>query len=117
MQRVLHVAKTRGANELLLHVVKIALYAWFGLLECTAFKVGALVALTAVLSSFAARHLVGCPFHPAVRSEAALRRSARSSRSAIVRYAVLNVPKQPSRCLPIGDIHCGCAQHAIDLHS
>ncbi|WP_138994237.1 sulfite exporter TauE/SafE family protein [Larkinella sp. C7] len=49
---------TRAANELLLHVVKLSLYASFGLLSGKAIEVGAVVALAALLSSWGMKWLL-----------------------------------------------------------
>lgn len=55
---------TRGANEVLLHVLKIGLYAFFGLLGADALRAGIVIATAAVLASLAARsvlHLLSEP--------------------------------------------------------
>jgi len=61
------VVATRGANECLLHLIKIGLYAAFGLLGLQALAVGALIAVAAILSSFAARPLIGLVSEPIFR--------------------------------------------------
>lgn len=61
------VVATRGANELLLHLLKLVLYATLGLLGSDALKVGILVAIAAVLSSFVARPLLGVIAEPIFR--------------------------------------------------
>lgn len=61
------VVATRGADELLLHVIKIGLYASFGLLTPRAAAIGALVALAAVASSVAARRLLSRVAEPLFR--------------------------------------------------
>jgi uncharacterized protein len=52
------IVATRATNEILLHILKIALYGWFGLLPRSALVAGALVATAAVLASFASRYLL-----------------------------------------------------------
>lgn len=52
------IVATRATNEVLLHILKIALYAAFGLLPRSALIAGALVATAAVLASFASRHVL-----------------------------------------------------------
>lgn len=49
------IVATRAMNEVLLHALKIGLYAIFGLLPRSALIAGCLVALAAVLASFASR--------------------------------------------------------------
>lgn len=46
------IVATRAANEILLHIIKLALYASFGLLTIKALSFGALIALAAVGSSW-----------------------------------------------------------------
>ncbi|MDR6511937.1 putative membrane protein YfcA [Novosphingobium capsulatum] len=52
------IVATRATNEVLLHLVKIGLYAAFGLLPRSALIAGALIAVAALAASFTARHLV-----------------------------------------------------------
>lgn len=52
------IVATRATNEVLLHLLKIALYAWFGLLGGPALVAGALVAVAALLASVAIRWLL-----------------------------------------------------------
>ena len=52
------IVATRATNEVLLHVLKIALYAAFGLLPRSALMAGALVAGAAVLASLASRPIL-----------------------------------------------------------
>jgi uncharacterized membrane protein YfcA len=49
---------TRAANEVALHILKIALYAAFGLLGRPALFVGAMVAVAAILAAYAMRRLL-----------------------------------------------------------
>lgn len=52
------IVATRATNEVLLHLLKIALYAAFGLLPRSALVAGGLVATAAVLASFASRRVL-----------------------------------------------------------
>lgn len=52
------IVATRATNEVLLHLLKIALYTAFGLLPRSAIVAGGLVAVAALLASFAARVLL-----------------------------------------------------------
>lgn len=52
------VVATRGANECLLHLVKIALYAGFGLLNRQSLAVGVLVATAAVMATWSVRPIL-----------------------------------------------------------
>ncbi len=52
------IVATRATNEILLHLLKIALYATFGLLDRSALLAGALVAVAAILASIAMRWLL-----------------------------------------------------------
>ncbi|MFS0772504.1 sulfite exporter TauE/SafE family protein [Sphingomonas sp. 1P08PE] len=52
------IVATRATNEVLLHLLKIALYAAFGLLPRSALVAGALIATAAVLASFASRRVL-----------------------------------------------------------
>jgi uncharacterized membrane protein YfcA len=52
------IVATRATNEVLLHLLKIALYAAFGLLPRSALIAGALVATAAVLASLASRRVL-----------------------------------------------------------
>ncbi|MGJ3628556.1 TSUP family transporter [Sphingomonas sp. MMS24-JH45] len=52
------IVATRATNEVLLHLLKIALYAAFGLLPRSALIAGALVASAAVLASLASRRVL-----------------------------------------------------------
>lgn len=52
------IVATRATNEVMLHLLKIALYAWFGLLPRSALVAGGLVAVAAVLASLASRRLL-----------------------------------------------------------
>lgn len=52
------IVATRATNEVLLHLLKIALYAGFGLLPRSALIAGALVATAAVLASLASRRVM-----------------------------------------------------------
>jgi uncharacterized membrane protein YfcA len=52
------IVATRATNEVLLHLLKIALYAAFGLMPRSAIVAGVMVALAALLASFAARWLL-----------------------------------------------------------
>ncbi|WP_407480562.1 sulfite exporter TauE/SafE family protein [Elizabethkingia meningoseptica] len=45
------IVATRAANEVVLHIVKLIMYIYFGLFTLTVLKVGAVVALAAILSS------------------------------------------------------------------
>lgn len=47
------IVATRAANEILLHIIKLALYASFGLLTANAVGFGALIASSAIISSWA----------------------------------------------------------------
>lgn len=49
------VLATRAANEVLLHLLKLSLYAHYGLLTWAALKAGSLVALSALVASWALR--------------------------------------------------------------
>lgn len=46
------IVATRAANEIILHLVKIILYAWFGLLTMKVFILGLIVAVSAVISTW-----------------------------------------------------------------
>lgn len=52
------IVATRATNEVLLHLLKIALYAAFGLLPRSALIAGALIATAAVLASLASRRIL-----------------------------------------------------------
>lgn len=52
------IVATRATNEVLLHLLKIALYAFFGLLPRSALIAGALVAIAAVLASLASQRVL-----------------------------------------------------------
>lgn len=52
------IVATRAANEVLLHMVKLALYASFGLLTSQAFTSGAVIAGAAILSSWGMKWLL-----------------------------------------------------------
>lgn len=52
------IVATRAANEILLHILKIILYAAFGLLNARTVTAGAAVATAAILSSVLVRHLL-----------------------------------------------------------
>lgn len=52
------IVATRAANEIMLHLLKIILYAAFGLLSTRAIATGAAVALAAILSSILMRYLL-----------------------------------------------------------
>lgn len=52
------IVATRATNEVMLHVLKIALYAAFGLLPRSALFAGGLVALAALSASFASRRIL-----------------------------------------------------------
>ena len=52
------IVATRAANELLLHVVKLALYASFGLLTTRALGAGAVVAVAALVASWSMKRLL-----------------------------------------------------------
>lgn len=52
------IVATRATNEVLLHLVKLGLYAWFGLLGPAALLAGGLVALAAVLASVSLRWIL-----------------------------------------------------------
>lgn len=58
---------TRAANEIALHILKIALYAAFGLLDSAVLLVGAMVAVAAILAAYVMRwlipHIAEAPFH------------------------------------------------------
>ncbi|WP_445192543.1 sulfite exporter TauE/SafE family protein [Sphingomonas sp. Tas61C01] len=62
------IVATRATNEILLHLLKIGLYAGFGLLDRPALVAGALIAVAAILASVAMRWLL-----PLIK-EAAFRR-------------------------------------------
>lgn len=49
---------TRAANELILHIIKLSLYASFGLLGTKAMTVGGIVAIAAILSSIVMRWIL-----------------------------------------------------------
>ncbi|MEJ7658166.1 MAG: TSUP family transporter [Hymenobacter sp.] len=53
------VIATRAANEVLLRVIKLALYLYLGLLTGPAWRAGAVVAVAAVLATAGARRVVG----------------------------------------------------------
>ncbi len=63
------IVATRATNEVLLHLLKIALYAGFGLLTTRSLMAGAVIAIAAVLASFAVRlvlhHVPDRMFHHA----------------------------------------------------
>jgi len=52
------IVATRAANEILLHLMKIGLYAAFGLISATVLQTGMLVALAAVMASFLMRPML-----------------------------------------------------------
>ncbi|MBB2200489.1 sulfite exporter TauE/SafE family protein [Gluconacetobacter tumulisoli] len=52
------IVATRAANEILLHLMKLGLYAGFGLLTTRAVTVGLAVAMAAILSSVLMRHVL-----------------------------------------------------------
>lgn len=52
------IVATRATNEVLLHLLKLALYAAFGLLPQSAWVAGALVAVAAVLASLASKRVL-----------------------------------------------------------
>ena len=52
------IVATRAMNEVLLHLVKLALYAWFGLLGPGALLAGGLVAAAAILASVSLRWIL-----------------------------------------------------------
>ncbi|GBQ86373.1 hypothetical protein AA13595_1878 [Gluconacetobacter johannae DSM 13595] len=52
------IVATRAANEILLHLMKLGLYAGFGLLTTRAMTVGLAVAMAAILSSVLMRHIL-----------------------------------------------------------
>lgn len=52
------IVATRAANELLLHLVKLSLYASFGLLSGKAVTLGALVAVAAIMSAWLMKRLL-----------------------------------------------------------
>ena len=49
---------TRAANEIILHLIKIILYVFFGLLSIKAMQVGLAVALSGVASAWGAKYLI-----------------------------------------------------------
>lgn len=49
---------TRAANEILLHLIKIVLYAFFGLLSPKVFAIGLVVALSALLSTWSIKYIL-----------------------------------------------------------
>ncbi|WP_294235836.1 sulfite exporter TauE/SafE family protein [uncultured Sphingomonas sp.] len=53
------IVATRATNEVLLHLLKLAIYAWFGLLTRPALVAGAVVAGAAMLASVAAPSILG----------------------------------------------------------
>lgn len=61
------VIATRAANELLLHLIKLALYLWLGLLTGPAWQAGAVVALGAVLATMGTKRLICYLPEPAFR--------------------------------------------------
>lgn len=52
------IVATRAANEIVLHLLKLVLYVWFGLFTLKALGVGMLVALAAVLSTYVMKYLL-----------------------------------------------------------
>ncbi|GAB4038411.1 hypothetical protein GCM10028809_56500 [Spirosoma gilvum] len=52
------IVATRAANEVMLHLVKLALYASFGLLTRQSLMLGAIIALAAMLSSYGMKWLL-----------------------------------------------------------
>lgn len=52
------IVATRAANEILLHVIKLALYASFGLLTAKAISLGGIIAVAAVVSSWGMRWIL-----------------------------------------------------------
>lgn len=63
------VVATRAANELTLHVLKLGLYIWFGLVDGAVAVVGLLIAVAAMLAAWLSRRLL------ALVSNAAFRRA------------------------------------------
>jgi len=49
---------TRAANEIILHLLKIILYAFFGLLSMKVFSLGVIVAISAILSTWAMKWIL-----------------------------------------------------------
>lgn len=52
------IVATRATNEVLLHLLKIILYTWFGLMTAPALVAGALIAIAALLSSLLIRRVL-----------------------------------------------------------
>lgn len=52
------IVATRAANEILLHLIKIVLYTLFGLISTKVFAVGAVVAISAITSTWAAKYIL-----------------------------------------------------------
>ena len=52
------IVATRAANEVLLHLVKLGLYTWFGLMQRDTLLVGAIVAAAGIVATFGARYLL-----------------------------------------------------------
>lgn len=46
------IVATRAANEVILHIIKLFLYAWLGLFTATVLKLGVIVAVAAILATF-----------------------------------------------------------------
>lgn len=46
------IVATRAANEVILHIIKLFLYAWLGLFTLTVLKLGLIVAVAAILATF-----------------------------------------------------------------
>jgi uncharacterized protein len=52
------IVATRAANEIILHLVKIVLYSLFGLITSKVLSIGIVVALSAILSSWAMKYIL-----------------------------------------------------------
>ncbi|MDB5063243.1 MAG: hypothetical protein JWP67_3086 [Mucilaginibacter sp.] len=52
------IVATRAANEVILHIIKLGLYASFGLLTTKAFTYGGLIAIAGIISSFMIKYLL-----------------------------------------------------------
>jgi uncharacterized membrane protein YfcA len=52
------IVATRAANEVILHIIKLGLYASFGLLTTKAFAYGSLIAIAGIISSFGIKYLL-----------------------------------------------------------
>lgn len=52
------IVATRAANEVILHIIKLFLYAWLGLFTLKALQIGAVVAVAAIASTFIMKYVL-----------------------------------------------------------